>query len=96
MNGGIKLENIVVIIAIIPVILFGFYIMKSVDKFLYENNRYRIKEVKIKEPSSVRLSGNLPLMEIDKEIFKFRQNHPDFEIILRAEECSDGGDRFVI
>lgn len=65
--------------------LFGFYIMKKVDQFIYENEKRVNEEMKMREPSSVKISGDMSLIEIDREIDKFRQNHPNFEIILKEE-----------
>ena len=73
------------IVAVIPFFLFGFYIMKKVDQFIYENEKRVNEEMKMREPSSVKISGDMSLIEIDREIDKFRQNHPNFEIILKEE-----------
>ena len=40
------------------------------------------KEMEKKKPLAVRLSGNMSLEEIDKEIDKFRKDHINFEIVL--------------
>lgn len=59
--------------------------MRKVDQEIWENEKHMEEEIKRKEPSAVRLSGDMPLMEIDKEIEQFRENHEDFEIILREK-----------
>ena len=59
--------------------------MKKVDQFIYENEKRVNEEMKMREPSSVKISGDMSLIEIDREIDKFRQNHPNFEIILKEE-----------
>ncbi len=89
LNGAINLENIVLILVVFVLFLFGLYFMNCVDKFIYENRKHIYEDRKIIEPSSVKLSGDLPLMEIDKEIDKFRQKHSDFEIILKVEDSAE-------
>ena len=48
-------------------------------------------EIQMLEPSSVILPGDLPLMEIDKEIDMFRKQHPNFKIILKDVNPGNGG-----
>ena len=59
---------------------FCFWIL--CDRFLLENERRMTKEMEKRKPLVVRLSGNMSLEEIDKEIDKFRKDHINFEIIL--------------
>ncbi len=82
------MTDILLLVAIIPFFLAGFFIMKKVDRFVFENEKMIREEIKLKKPSSVRLSGSMSLIEIDKEIEKFRKSHPNFEIILRDEDMS--------
>ena len=42
-----------------------------------------------RKPVVVRLSGNMSLEEIDKEIDKFRKDHINFEIILIEKKWYD-------
>lgn len=77
------MKYFLVLIAVTSFFLFGYHIMKRIDLFVAENRERIYKETQIKGPSSVKISGDMPLIEIDKEIDKFRQTHPNFEIILR-------------
>ena len=79
------MEDILLIVVVISFFIFGYYIMDKIDFFIAENTERRYKETQIKGTSSVRISGDMPLVEIDREIDKFRQTHPNFEIILRDE-----------
>lgn len=79
------MEDILLIVAVISFFIFGYYIMDKIDFFIAGNTERRYKETEIKGPSSVKISGDMPLIEIDKEIDKFRLSHPHFEIILRDE-----------
>ena len=76
------MENIIVVLVITAVFVFGYYVMRAVDRFLLENERRMTKEMEKKKPLVVRLSGHMTLEEIDKEIDKFRKDHINFEIIL--------------
>ena len=71
--------NIIVVLVITAVFVFGYYVMRAVDRFLLENERRMTKEMEKRKPLVVRLSGN---MSLDKEIDKFRKDHINFEIIL--------------
>ena len=79
------MKEILLFIVVISFFIFGYYIMNRIDLFIAENRERRYKDTQIKGPSSVKISGDMPLIEIDKEIDKFRQTHPNFEIILRDE-----------
>lgn len=85
------MTNILLIASILPFFLFGFYIVKKVDEFILENKKRMSVEIQMLEPSSVILPGDLPLMEIDKEIDMFRKQHPNFKIILKDVNPGNGG-----
>lgn len=96
------MTNILLIASILPFFLFGFYIVKKVDEFILENKKRMSEEIQMLEPSSVILPGDLPLMEIDKEIDMFRKQHSNFKIILKdvnpgnsGPGNSEPGDRYV-
>lgn len=89
MKWGDYLNDILLILVIIPFFLFGFYIVKKVDRFIYDNEKRLSEEIKLREPTSVKLRGDMPLIEIGKEIDKFRQKHPNLEIILKDETTDD-------
>jgi len=85
------LTNILLIASILPFFLFGFYIVKKVDEFILENKKRMSEEIQMLEPSSVILPGDLPLMEIDKEIDMFRKQHSNFKIILKDVNPGNSG-----
>lgn len=87
------MTNILLIASVLPFFLFGFYIVKKVDEFILENKKRMSEEIQMLEPSSVILPGDLPLMEIDKEIDMFRKQHPNFKIILKDVNPGNGGPR---
>lgn len=79
------MKDILLLIAVISFFIYGYHIMNDLDRFIAENREKRYKKIEISGPSSVKISGDMPLIEIDKEIDKFRQTHSHFEIILREE-----------
>lgn len=85
------MTNILLIASILPFFLFGFYIVKKVDEFILENKKRMSVEIQMLEPSSVILPGDLPLMEIDKEIDMFRKQHSNFKIILKDVNPGNSG-----
>lgn len=85
------MTNILLIASVLPFFLFGFYIVKKVDEFILENKKRMSVEIQMLEPSSVILPGDLPLMEIDKEIDMFRKQHSNFKIILKDVNPGNSG-----
>ena len=85
------MSNILLIASVLPFFLFGFYVVKKVDEFILENKKRMSEEIQMLEPSSVMLPGDLPLMEIDKEIDMFRKKHPNFKIILKDVNPGNSG-----
>ena len=82
------MEDVILIIAVIAVMIFGFFIMKRLDAFLEENRKAGVKEYQKKE---------IPLMFLDAEnnvkilsdIELFRQKHRDVRIIIYDESEVD-------
>lgn len=85
------MTNILLIASVLPFFLFGFYVVKKVDEFILENKKRMSEEIQMLEPSSVILPGDLPLMEIDKEIDMFRKQHSNFKIILKDVNPGNSG-----
>ena len=50
------MENIIVVLVIMAVFVFGYYVMRAVDRFLLENERRMTKEMEKRKPVVVRLS----------------------------------------
>lgn len=75
------MEDVILIIAVAAVMIFGFFIMKRLDAFLEENRKAIEKENQKKE---------IPLMFLDAEnnekaisdIELFRQKHRDVKIVV--------------
>lgn len=82
------MKDVIVIIAVTAVIVFGFFIMKRLDAFLEENRKAIEKENQKKE---------IPLMFLDAEnnekaisdIELYRQKHRDVRIVVYDESEVD-------
>ena len=82
------MKDVIVIIAVTAVIVFGFFIMKRLDAFLEENRKAIEKENQKKE---------IPMMFLDAEnnekaisdIKLFRQKHRDVRIVVYDESEVD-------
>lgn len=80
-----RLKDMILILAVTAVFIFGFYIMKCVDRFLDENRTYyrcTDSDPKSQEPSFIMLTDDLPEDEIMKEIRNFKDKHEYTEIYL--------------
>lgn len=56
--------DIILVISVLGVMVFGFFIMKLLDKFLDENRKRIEQEEKKKEPSCVMLTTDMTTEEL--------------------------------
>ena len=75
-------RDIVLIIAVLGVFVFGYFLMARLDRILDENRKAIEKENEKKEPSCVMLTGELTEEEITEEIRRFRSKHVSTQIML--------------
>ncbi len=75
-------RDIVLIIAVLGVFVFGYFLMARLDKFLDENRKTIKKESEKKEPSCVMLTEELTDEEITEEIRRFKSKHEGTCIML--------------
>ena len=54
-----EVRDIILIVAVLGVMVFGFFVMKRLDKFLDENRKRIEQEEKKKEPSCVMLTTDM-------------------------------------
>ncbi len=82
------MKDVIVIIAVTAVIVFGFFIMKRLDAFLEENRKAIEKENQKKEiPLMVLAAENNEKAISDIELF--RQKHRDVRIVVYDESEVD-------
>ena len=76
------MAELLLIVSLLAVFVFGFYLMSRLDRFLGENRKALLKENKSCEPSEVLLPHGLSDSEILREIHRFRETHGTVDIIL--------------
>jgi len=76
------MAELLLIVSLLAVFVFGFYLMSRLDRFLEENRKALLKENESREPSEILLPQGLSESEILCEIRRFRETHGDVDIIL--------------
>ena len=75
-------RDIILVVSVLAVIIFGFFIMKHLDKFLDENRKRIEQEEKKKEPSCVMLTTDMTDEELIKNIRTYEKQRGDAYITL--------------
>ena len=76
------LAELLLIVSLLGVFVFGFFLMGRLDRFLDENRKALLKENETREPSEILLPQGLSDSEILSEIRRFRKKHGKIDIIL--------------
>lgn len=76
------MAELLLIVSLLAVFVFGFYLMSRLDRFLEKNRKALLKENESCEPSEVLLPHGLSDSEILSEIHRFRETHGTVDIIL--------------
>ena len=79
-------RDIILVVAVLGVMIFGFFIMKRLDKFLDENRKRIEQEEKEKEPSCVMLTTDMTDEELIKNIRTYAKQRGDAYITLYKDE----------
>jgi len=79
-------RDIILVVAVLGVMVFGFFVIKRLDKFLDENRKHIEQEEKEKEPSCVILTTDMTDEEIIKNIRTYEKQHGDAYITLYKDE----------
>ena len=77
-----RMAELLLIVSLLAVFVFGFYLMSRLDRFLEENRKALLKENESCEPSEVLLPHGLSDSEILSEIRRFQETHGTVDIIL--------------
>ena len=75
-------RNILLILCVLGVFVFGYFLMARLDKFLDENRKTIEKESENREPSCVMLTEEMSDEEIATEVKRFRDKHKGARIVL--------------
>ena len=65
-------RDIILVVAVLGVMVFGFFVMKRLDKFLDENRKRIEQEEKGKEPRYIMLTTDMTDEELIKNIRTYR------------------------
>jgi len=76
------MQDIILIIIVLLAIVFGFFVMRSLDRYLAEWNKSFEKEMRNSEPSCIIISDKLSDEELVKEINRFREVNDEVRIIV--------------
>ena len=76
------MAELLLIVSLLAVFVFGFYLMSRLDRFLEGNRKELLKENESCEPSEVLLPQGLSDSEILSEIRRFQETHGTVDIIL--------------
>ena len=76
------MAELLLIVSLLAVFVFGFYLMSRLDRFLEENRKELLKENESCDPSEVLLPHGLSDSEILSEIRRFQETHGTVDIIL--------------
>ena len=79
-------RDIILVVAVLGVMVFGFFVMKRLDKFLDENRKRIEQEEKEKEPSCVMLTTDMTDEELIKNIRTYEKQRGDAYITLYQVE----------
>ena len=79
-------RDIILVVAVLGVMVFGFFVMKRLDKFLDENRKRIEQEEKEKEPSYVMLTTDMTDEELIKNIRTYEKQRGDAYITLYQDE----------
>lgn len=79
------MEDVILIIAVAAVMVFGFFIMKRLDVFLKENKK-AIEKKREEEGSPLELIDSENYENIISEIEKFKKSHKKAAIIVFDKE----------
>ena len=79
-------RDIILVVAVLGVMVFGFFVMKRLDKFLDENRKRIEQEEKEKEPRCIMLTTDMTDEELIKNIRTYEKHRGDAYITLYQDE----------
>ena len=81
------MEDVVLIVGISLIFLFGWFLMKRLDQFLAENQK-RIEEASEQQQHEpcMHLVGDISPDELEETLSRFRSSHAHVEIVIYDSE----------
>ena len=79
--------DVIVIVGTSLIFLFGWFLMKRLDRFLDENQKRMDETYEQREPEScVHLDGDMSFEELEEAISRFRGSHAHVNIVIYDSE----------
>ena len=79
--------DVIVIVGTSLIFLFGWFLMKRLDRFLDENQKRMDETYEQREPEPcVHLDGDMSFEELEKAIARFRGSHAHVNIVIYDSE----------
>ena len=80
------MEDVVLIAGTALMFLFGWFLMKRLDRFLDENQKRIEEETVQQQKPCLRLNGDISPDEMDEALSRFRSSHAHVEIVIYDSE----------
>ena len=80
------MEDVVLIAGTALMFLFGWFLMKRLDRFLDENQKRIEEETVQQQKPCLRLNGDISPDELDEALSRFRSSHAHVEIVIYDSE----------
>ena len=80
------MEDVVLTAGTALIFLFGWFLMKRLDRFLDENQKRIEEETVQQQKPCLRLNGNIPPDELEETLSRFRSSHAHVEIVIYDSE----------
>lgn len=78
--------DVIVVIGTSLMFLFGWFLMKRLDRFLDENQKRIEEEIEQQPELCVRLNGDISPDELKETLSRFRSSHAHMEIVVYDSE----------
>ncbi len=79
--------DVIVIVGTSLIFLFGWFLMKRLDRFLDENQKRMDETYEQREPEPcVHLDGDMSFEELEEAIARFRGSHSHVNIVIYDSE----------
>ena len=79
--------DVIVIVGTSLMLLFGWFLMKRLDRFLDENQKRMDETYEQREPEPcVHLDGDMSFEELEDAIARFRDSHAHVNIVIYDSE----------
>jgi hypothetical protein len=83
----------ILIASTLAVFIAGYFLIRRMDHFLDQADKWPAQEYAMKEPDCVVIRGDQPTAKIDEEINDFRKTHSDYCVVLYDQSIKESRKR---